>query len=214
MASREGSGCGCRAWFLGLCLVLLLMSGASLSVVEGGKFPVLFPVAPCARAASSFDVVGSPSICADLIDRVLAAYHSPASGEGQHLYGDGVAVGIDPVFALAFFMHEDTFGLYGWGAANHSLGNIRCTPGYRCQGGYRAYAAWDDGFKDWYQLVRDQYVDRWGLRTVDRIIPVYAPSADHNDVCAYINAVKVAVATWRAGRIVVSVSGSACMASR
>ena len=37
-------------------------------------------------------VLGSPSIAADLIDRVLSAYGSPAAGTGQSLYDGGVAV--------------------------------------------------------------------------------------------------------------------------
>jgi hypothetical protein len=154
-------------------------------------------------ARSSSNVVGPPTVSAVFIDLVLREYGSPAAGEGHDLYQDGVDAGIDPVFALAFFMHESSFGRKGWGAVNHSLGNIRCTPGYACQGGYRAYATWEEGFRDWYQLIRGVYVDQRGLRTVEQIVPVYAPSGDRNDVAAYIHAVNEAVATWRAGRVLV-----------
>lgn len=145
--------------------------------------------------------MGPPSLSAAFVNQVLTYYGSPAQGEGQALYDDSLQFGIDDAYALAFFQHESTFGLYGWGAVNHSLGNIRCTSGYACGGGYRAYASWEDGFRDWYQLIRTMYVDQLGLKTVAQIIPVYAPAADHNDESAYINAVESSVATWRAGRV-------------
>src|SRR5258708_10586270 len=61
----------------------------------------------------SYSVVGAPTISADFIDKVLAAYGSPASGKGQALYDLGVKYGIDPVFALAMFQHESSFGKTG-----------------------------------------------------------------------------------------------------
>jgi hypothetical protein len=158
---------------------------------------------------ASFTVTGPPTISADFIDRVLAAYGSPAAGSGQALYELGVEYGIDPVYALAFFMHEDSFGETGIGAANHSLGNIRCSAGYTCQYGFRYYARWQDGYQDWYSLILNGYVKGQitdsiaghPCFTVDEIVPVYAPSSDHNDVAAYIAAIKRAVNTWRSGKI-------------
>ena len=154
--------------------------------------------------AQSYSVLGKPTISADFINRVLAHYHSPAAGKGQALYDDGVKYGIDPVYALAFFMHESSFGTTGVATATHSLGNIRYSEGYQNYEGYRKYGTWEEGFKDWYWLISDQYVRQWGLTTVDQIIPVYAPSSDNNDVVAYIQAVKNAVDTWRGGTVEIS----------
>ncbi len=148
-----------------------------------------------------YTVVGSPSISATFINRVLAWYDSPAAGKGQALYDDGVKYGIDPVYALAFFMHESSFGKTGVATVTHSLGNIRATAGYAQYDGYRKYRSWEDGFEDWYKLIAQQYVAQWGLSTVDQIVPVYAPSSDNNDVAAYIASVKQAVDTWRGGSI-------------
>ena len=153
-------------------------------------------------------VLGSPSIAADLIDRVLSAYGSPATGTGQSLYDLGVQYGIDPVWALAFFLHEDSFGKTGIGAANHSLGNIRCSAGYSCQGGFRSYATWEASYQDWYALILNGYVkgsvsSACPCTTIEQIIPVYAPSSDGNDVQGYIAALLQAAHTWRAGGIVV-----------
>src|SRR5579871_747284 len=162
-------------------------------------------------SAGSDEVVGSPTISSAFIERVLSAYGSPAAGTGADLYRLGVKYGIDPVYALAFFLHEDSFGKTGWGALNHSLGNSRCGgwSSSRCQGGYRFYATWQAGYEDWYRLILYGYVQGQVTipivghvcTTVAQIIPVYAPSSDGNDVAGYIAAVMQAVHTWRQGQV-------------
>jgi len=152
--------------------------------------------------SSSSSILGPPSLSAAFINRVLLAYHSPAVGLGSVLYRDSAAYGIDDAFPLAFFLHESSMGNNGVAAVTHSLGNIRCTVGWSCYGGYRFYATWAAGFLDWFRLISSDYVPRH-LSTVATIIPVYAPSADHNDEHAYIAAVLSAVSTWRTGRVVV-----------
>lgn len=147
-----------------------------------------------------------PSISAAFIDSVLAYYRSPAQGMGQKVYDYGVKYGIDPAFALAFFGHESSFGLYGVAVETHSLGNIRCTAGYRCldtvgNGSFRKYATWSEGIEDWYRLIREMYLDQNRLYTVSQIIPVYAPQADHNNERAYIDYVEEHVQIWRDGQI-------------
>ncbi|HLI71914.1 MAG TPA: glucosaminidase domain-containing protein [Ktedonobacteraceae bacterium] len=162
-----------------------------------------------------YSVVGKPTISAAFINEVLATYHSPTAGMGQDLYNLGIKYGIDPVYALAFFMHESLFGTTGEARVTLSLGNERCIPdrpcintaGTACQQGQSCYAkmySWQDGFEQWYKLIRNLYVAQWGLVTVDQIIPVYAPSSDHNNVAGYIAALKHTVDTWRAGIVVVS----------
>lgn len=148
-----------------------------------------------------YQVMGAPSVDADFLNQVLDAYGSPAHGKGQALYDLGVKYGVDPVYALAFFMHESRFGTTGVAQVTLSLGNIRVTPGYEDYDGYRKYKTWEEGFEDWYKLIKVQYIEDWKLLTVDQIIPVYAPSSDHNDVDAYIQSVKSAVDTWRSGQV-------------
>src|SRR5438128_2528842 len=63
--------------------------------------------------AGPYSVLSAPTITADFINRVLASYNSPAAGKGQALYNYGVQYGIDPAFALAFFLHESQFGTAG-----------------------------------------------------------------------------------------------------
>jgi hypothetical protein len=150
-----------------------------------------------------YSVLGKPTISADFINQVLASYNSPAAGKGQALYDLGVKYGIDPVFALAFFMHESLFGTTGEARATHSLGNLRCIPTRPCidrnNGGFAQMYSWEDGFEQYYKLIRNLYVAQWGLYTIDKIIPTYAPNSDHNNEAAYIAALKHEIDTWHAG---------------
>jgi hypothetical protein len=154
-------------------------------------------------ASNPYSVLGKPTITVNVINQVLEAYHSPAAGKGQVLYDLGVQYGIDPALALGFFMHESTFGTQGWATETFSLGNMRCIPNHSCEGGYAHFKSWEEGFKAWYELIRNLYVAEWGLVTIDQIIPTYAPSADNNNEAAYIASVKHAVDTWRGGQTVV-----------
>ena len=162
---------------------------------------------------TSYSVIGKPSLSVDFINRVLAAYGSPAVGKGQALYDLGVKYGIDPAFALAFFQHESTFGKAGEANTTLSLGNLRCVPDAACintsgqqcqpqQSCYAAFPTWEAGFEAWYKLIRTLYVSAWGLTTVDQIIPKYAPTADHNDEANYIASLKHSLDTWHAGEVI------------
>jgi len=197
-------------FFLVLLVVVLWVSSQFMGAMAsqgGSKLAAALHLG--ASSDDSYPVAGAPTISAEFINRVLSAYGSPAAGTGQALYDLGVQYGIDPVYALAFFLHEDSFGKTGWGAVNHSLGNSRCYGWSVCQGGYRSYAAWADGYQDWYNLILNGYVHGQVsipivghvCTTVSQIVPVYAPSSDHNDVAGYIAAVEHAVDTWRSGRI-------------
>jgi hypothetical protein len=146
------------------------------------------------------DVRGTPTLTADFVDRVLAAAHSPAQGTGQALYDLSRQYGIDDAYALAFFEHESQFGTTGMARATHSLGNIRCSTGYQCINGYRAYRSWEAGEQDWYRLIHTLYINTWHLTTVEQIIPVYAPASDGNDVAGYIAAIEQAVGYWQRGQ--------------
>lgn len=166
-------------------------------------------------------LAGKPTISASFINTVLSNYHSPAAGQGQALYDLGVKYDIDPVYALAFFMHESRFGTAGMARITHSLGNSRCvanqacvnTSGDECQARqscYASYASWQSGFEEWYQqmvayengALKYYLSKQWiPLTTLQTIIPVYAPTSDGNNEAAYIAAIQHAVATWRSGTV-------------
>lgn len=145
-----------------------------------------------------YKVKGKPTISATYINTVLERNGSPAKGKGKALYDYGIQFGVDPAYALAFFWHESHFGTLGVAQKTHSLGNIRSRPNEPEYQGYRLYKTWEEGFEDWYRLIAQTYVAAWGLSTVDKIIPVYAPREDHNDEEAYILTVKLMVDKWRA----------------
>lgn len=152
---------------------------------------------PPAPAAGSYEVTAPPSLSVQQIERVLQQYRSPAAGKGQAIYDLGVRYGIDPAYALAFFVHESSCGTKGVARFTHSLGNIRWTEGFDNYEGYRKYPNWETGIEDWYKLISNLYIGGWGLRTIDAIIPVYAPWGDNNHPPTYIASVKRMVDSWR-----------------
>jgi hypothetical protein len=164
------------------------------------------PTKPAVRELSAQlrpgqDVRRVPTLAAGFVNQILAVAHSPARGTGQALYDLSLQSGIDDAYALAFFQQESQFGTTGMARLTHALGNIRCSAGYQCTSGYRAYSSWVAGEADWYQLIRTLYINTWHLTTVEHIVPVYAPSSDGNDVAAYIAAVEQAVARWQHGEV-------------
>ena len=155
-----------------------------------------------------YSVLGTPTLTAAQIERILHTANSPAQGTGAAVYALSLTYHLDDAFALAFFQHESTFGTRGEAQTSLSPGNLRCIPdtacvntsGQSCQVGQSCYAAfptWEAGFEAWYRLIRTLYVDTWKLTTIAQIIPRYAPSADHNDEAAYIASVEASVTMFR-----------------
>lgn len=156
-------------------------------------------VAPAIAVGDPYDMrlLQPPSVTPQQIDEVLASYGSPATGTGQYFYDKGLEWGIDPAFALAFFIKESSAGTAGAAVENKSIGNIICTAGWpRCGGRFRAYDSWEQGIDDWYRLIAVEYIDGRGHQTPADVIPVYAPSVE-NDTGAYIEQVQAMVAGWR-----------------
>jgi hypothetical protein len=149
-------------------------------------------------------LIGAPSISAATIDRVLAEYGSPAAGTGQIWVDLGLQYGLDPAYALAFFIHESGAGTApGWaghkseGGTTHNIGNIICAGYATCYGRFRDYPDWRTGIEDWYRLIAVEYVQWRGVHTVEQIIPIYAPAFE-NDVSGYVHVVEGLVNEWRA----------------
>lgn len=178
--------------------------GGNALVNKWQKNGPLAPQTSLPAHAGPYGVLGKPTLNVDFMNQVLAAYSSPAAGKAQKLYDLGVQYGIDPAFALAFFLHESSFGKAGEARSSLSLGNLRCIPNFKCQDGYAWFNTWEDGFEAWYKLIRNLYVAYWGLTTVDLIIPKYAPTSDNNNEAAYIASVKHSLDVWHSGQIFVS----------
>ncbi len=150
------------------------------------------------KPASGTSVLGGPSLSPDLINQVLSVVGSPAAGTGQSLYDLSRESGIDDAYALAVFEKESSFGLYGAAFENHALGNIVCAGYSTCNGRFRAYASWSEGYADFYHLITTEYVAR-GLTTVETITPVYAPSSE-NDTGLYISQVCQSMLAFRSAQ--------------
>lgn len=180
---------------LGL-LIILVVGYVALNAMEQAKLPVQAQAqGQNVAQAQDFSVMGPPSVSAQFIDKVLCEAQSPACHTGQALYEMGKQYRVDPVFALAFFQHESSFGKYGVARETLGLGNIRCSAGYTCKQGFRAYRSWSEGYRDWYVLIA-WYVGTLHKSTVAQIIPTYAPDVE-NDTPGYIRAICQAVSTWR-----------------
>jgi len=177
---------------------------ADTTLVVPGTWNVHCPQTAPASNGNPDSVIGPPTVIVSFIGKVLTYYHSPAANQAQVLYDASVRCGIDPVFTLAFFMHESSFGTAGEATQSLSPGNLRCIPNFKCQDGYSWYDSWKDGFTIYCRLIRNLYVDGWGLVTIHQIIPRYAPPSDNNNDSAYIDALKRAVDTWRTGQTAVS----------
>jgi hypothetical protein len=148
-------------------------------------------------------VLGPPTITAEGVEAVLQQYNSPAAGTGRAWIALGQQYGIDPAYALAFFIHESTAGTNpGWaglkpgGGSTHNVGNIICAGYPSCYGRFRDYKSWDEGIEDWYKLIAKEYIQGRSVQTVEQIIPIYAPAFENN-VDSYINAVVSMVDGWR-----------------
>jgi len=180
-------------------VALAAAAGSALPASVGTALPAsaVAPPQP-ARAPHTpdYQLAAPPSVSAATIDRVLAQYGSPAAGQGTLFYDLGVQYGIDPAYALAFYIHESSAGTQGVARFTHSIGNIRVTPGYESYEGYRSYSTYAQGIEDWYKLIKTLYIEGWGLTTPGPLIARYAPWGDNNNPAVYAATVKALVDSW------------------
>ncbi len=149
----------------------------------------------------SVSITGSPSITAQQIDEILTKQNSPAAGTGKFMHEKGVEYGIDPVFAMAFFMKESTYGKFGVAERSHSIGNVRYTQGcdFKAESGksgaFCGYNSWEKGIEEWFSYMQRRFVKK-GITTDREIIPIYAPATE-NDVPKYISTIRNFVSKYK-----------------
>lgn len=189
-----------------------LLSGWGLELI--GADPAPLQLAAQANPPGDYSLIAPPSVTPAQIDQILDAYRSPATGTGQIFYDLGLEYGIDPAFAVAFFIHESGAGTNPrWdgmkqfdasdprrSTTTHNIGNISCAGYPSCLGRWRDYPNWEAGIRDWYRLIAVEYIEGRGHRTVADVIPVYAPSHE-NDVQGYVSVVEQLVDGWRNSNI-------------
>lgn len=174
---------------------------ATMSVSSAGGSP-----SGAVLAVGDYRLEGAPSLTAAEIDSILENRGSDAAGTGSAWIAAGQRTGIDPIYALAFFGKESTFGTNsrwaGWigappnGLTTHNIGNIRCAGASSCHNGFRSYSSWEEGINAWFDLIRNEYIDGRGHQVVSDVIPVFAPSFENN-VTRYVNTVHDLVDQWR-----------------
>lgn len=159
----------------------------------------------CTGTPTPLPVQCPPTISAKSINTILCEAKSPTCGEGQFVHDLGLQYHIDPVFVLAIFWHESNFGKTGVARFTKSPSNTRLLDD-SYQGldgnfdGYQAFDSWDDGFRALFRELKLRYL-AYGLITVETIIPVWAPDADHNDTQEYIQVIRQAIGLWRSGSV-------------
>ena len=147
--------------------------------------------------AEGSSIVGGPSLSAAKIDKILCSANSPACGTGNVFTLDSAEYNIDDAFAAGVFKHESSYGTSGIASQTHSIGNIRCSDGYACIGGFRSYPSWQAGIDDWFKLISGPLYVGAGLTTPEQILAKYAPSGDGNDPSGYAQDVEQSMAAWR-----------------
>lgn len=207
-SSEAQQGSSSLVWIVVLVVLCLVGYGVSQSALKATVTHQASPVStPAPVSTHGASIYGQPTITVSHINEILSAYHSPAAGTGQALYDLGVQYGIDPAYALAFFMHESTLGTAGEARVTLALGNLRCIDDRPCvdqdRGGYAQFNSWQDGYEHWYQLLTGPVYHGAGLTTIQAIIPRYAPSADNNNEQAYIDSLLYSVNAWRSGKTII-----------
>lgn len=199
-----------RRWRISLFVAILALAFVGTGLAEGlspqvfnfssqllGLAPAPSTATPVPTEVPADDLARSPTITIAEIDRVLESVNSPMLPYSADIYVSGEQYGIDPVFALAFWMKESREASDGSVAApDHNPGYTEgLSTDQRC-GRWACWPTWPEGIAGWFHYMRVFFIDR-GIRTVEDILPIYAPSTENN-TSGYILFVIQHVATWRA----------------
>jgi hypothetical protein len=125
---------------------------------------------------------------------LLAATWADGKDAAQYIWDAGRVLHVDPAVLLALFWHESKYGTLGVARLTYSVGNIRPLAGQPELDGYRYYRTWEEGVDDAYRLLR--LYARGGTADVATALPIWAPSADDNDVGAYVADVEAIMAHY------------------
>jgi hypothetical protein len=144
-----------------------------------------------------------PRISRGQFTRVLERYGSPCAPIAGECYDIICSNGLDPAVALGFFGHESVFGTRGVAVETLNWGNVRTPVRVERVTGthprnFAIFRSWQDGLRDWCERINERYINQRGLDTVDKAIPVYAPSSDGNNERRYIEHVEQLVRDWMA----------------
>lgn len=142
----------------------------------------------------------SRTLFRQVLEKGTALGPSPVTNTDQ-CYQIIVDNGLDPACLLAIFAHESQYGNDGVAKETKSWGNVRApfNPS-RAIGlhprNFAIYADWQTGLLDLCERLNVRYIKERKLDTIQKIIPVYAPSSDGNAPQKYIDHVVSLVAQW------------------
>ncbi len=156
-----------------------------------------------------FNLCGPPTISRDGFRLLLDEHQAPqAVREGaDDLWTACRKHRVDPNVALGFAKKEHSLTWEGIAGKTRSWGNLR--PGSSWTGRvrdrergefpslrdaerahatdlFRVYNSYAHGMEDFARLLHKLYWEEWGLRTVSKAVPKYAPENDGNKVRQYI----------------------------
>jgi hypothetical protein len=185
-------------------VVILVVIGAIVAANDNIPLPSAHSKTTTSHS-SQHSVLGSPSIDATQVDKILCRYSSPACGLGQVIYDEGQRAGIDDVWLMGQFLQESRFGTQGLARVSKSVGNYNCLDQAHygdlntwCVGRAAYFSSWAGSIKAYYRVLKLFYFPQ-GLTTIEKIIPVWAPKSDGNDPDHYIQVVLAAANLWHSG---------------
>lgn len=143
-----------------------------------------------------------PRISQQQFQAVLTQHTSPCAAIAGECYAIVQASAVDPAVALAFFGHESVFGTRGIAVETRNWGNVRTavdpsrTVGIHPHFYFVIFRTWQDSLIDWCERINVRYIEQRKLDTVEKAVPVYAPSLDGNIPQRYIDHVLRLVDRW------------------
>lgn len=119
--------------------------------------------------ADGVSVVGPPSLPAAAVDAIFTRLGSPMVGTGKVVEQASRQTNIDDAIALGVWWTETNDGAAGVGRADRNPGSVRGSKGFPSAfDGYTIYPSYSTAVVDWFNLIRNGYVNR-GLTTVSAI---------------------------------------------
>lgn len=145
---------------------------------------------------------------------ILEAASSPAAPVAGACFDVIMDYDLDPAIGLAMFGHESGYGLQGAAVNTGNWGNVRPPASgwlqrlglndgqnsswllFRRRENEPQGWEWLRSCEVWAILIKELYIGKWGLTTVEAAIEKYAPRADKNNPNAYATAVIRSVNLW------------------
>lgn len=199
-------GTCCAVELIGAIFVGLLF----INVISGGATEQTSTVSDTTQVGgtSGAELANADALTLDQITTLLK--NEGRRGENmlpyaQQIYDSAHKFNINPLFAIAMYVHESSLGTAGAGKTCRNPGNIshrsddysssgitglgNCNAVYGGSSRWEGFSTYGDGVQAQMWLLRVNYLDK-GQTTLEEIIHKYAPSSDGNNESAYVSFIK------------------------